>query len=136
MGHLRDAAKAFGYEKLEASLPRTVTVGRAHPAEVRKAEIREVMSGLGYLETMPFTLTNEKVHFEWMRRSADAAVARATHVLHPISELHTILRTSLLSCLLEILALISITLCLRGYLLSETWWWTRRQDASGSGLDS
>jgi phenylalanyl-tRNA synthetase beta chain len=100
-----DAAKAFGYDKLDASLPRTVTVGRAHPAEVRKAEIREVMSGLGYLETMPFTLTNEKVHFEWMRRSADAAVARATHVLHPISELHTILRTSLLSCLLEILAL-------------------------------
>jgi len=100
-----DAAKAFGYERLKAELPRTVTVGRAHPAEVRKAEIREVMSGLGYLETMPFTLTNEKVHFEWMRRSADAAVARATHVLHPISELHTILRTSLLSCLLEILAL-------------------------------
>jgi phenylalanyl-tRNA synthetase beta chain len=100
-----DAAKAFGYDKLDAALPRTVTVGRAHPAEVRKAEIREVMSGLGYLETMPFTLTNEKVHFEWMRRSADAAVARATHVLHPISELHTILRTSLLSCLLEILAL-------------------------------
>ncbi len=66
-----DAAKAFGYEKLEADLPRTVTVGRAHPAEVRKAEIREVMSGLGYLETMPFTLTNEKVHFEWMRRTAE-----------------------------------------------------------------
>ena len=100
-----DAAKAFGYERLKAELPRTVTVGRAHPAEVRKAEIREVMSGLGYLETMPFTLTNEKVHFEWMRRSADAAVARATHVLHPISELHTILRTSLLSSLLEILAI-------------------------------
>ena len=100
-----DAAKAYGYDKLESKLPRTVTVGRAHPAEVRKAEIREVMSGLGYLETMPFTLTNEKVHFEWMRRSAEAAVAGATHVLHPISELHTILRTSLLSSLLEIFAI-------------------------------
>ncbi len=98
-----DAAKAFGYDKLEASLPRTVTVGRAHPAEVRKAEIREVMAGLGYLETMPFTLTNEKVHFEWMRRSA--AAAGDVRVLHPISELHTILRTSLLSCLLEIFAI-------------------------------
>ena len=58
-----DAAKAYGFEKLEARLPRTVTVGRAHPSEVRKVEIREVMTGLGYLETMPFTLTNEKVHF-------------------------------------------------------------------------
>jgi len=98
-----DAAKAFGYDRLEASLPGTVTVGRPHPAEVRKAEIREVMAGLGYLETMPFTLTNEKVHFEWMRRSA--AAAGAVRVLHPISELHTILRTSLLSCLLEIFAI-------------------------------
>ncbi|VVB70353.1 Phenylalanine--tRNA ligase beta subunit [uncultured archaeon] len=96
-----DAAKAYGYEKLEARLPRTVTVGRAHPSEVRKGEIREVMAGLGYLETMPFTLTNEKVHFEWMRREPRGA----TRVLHPISELHTILRTSLLSCLLEIFAL-------------------------------
>ena len=35
---------------------------------------------------------------------ADGA-AGATHVLHPISELHTILRTSLLSSLLEIFAI-------------------------------
>jgi phenylalanyl-tRNA synthetase beta chain len=98
-----DAAKAYGFEKLEARLPRTVTVGRAHPSEVRKAEIREVMAGLGYLETMPFTLTNEKMHFQWMRRSPERAGAVA--VLHPISELHTILRTSLLSSLLEIFAM-------------------------------
>ena len=98
-----DAAKAYGFDKLEARLPRTVTVGRAHPSEVRKAEIREVMAGLGYLETMPFTLTNEKVHFQWMRRSPQGAGAVA--VLHPISELHTILRTSLLSSLLEIFAM-------------------------------
>jgi len=51
-----DAAKAFGYDRLKAEIPGTVTVGRAHPSEVRKAEIREIMAGLGYLETMPFTL--------------------------------------------------------------------------------
>jgi phenylalanyl-tRNA synthetase beta chain len=100
-----DAAKAYGYDNLEARLPQTVTVGRAHPSEVRKGEIREIMAGLGYLETMPFTLTNEKVHFQWMRRFYAPEVAGATRVLHPISELHTILRTSLLSSLLEIFAL-------------------------------
>ena len=97
-----DAAKAYGFDRLEARLPRTVTVGRAHPSELRKAEIREVMVGLGYLETMPFTLTNEKVHFQWMRRSPEGSGVVA--VRHPISELHTILRTSLLSSLLEIFA--------------------------------
>ena len=100
-----DAAKAYGYDNLEARLPQTVTVGRAHSSEVRKGEIREIMAGLGYLETMPFTLTNELVHFQWMRRSAAPEVAGAVRVLHPISELHTILRTSLLSSLLEIFAL-------------------------------
>jgi len=96
-----DAAKGYGYDKLVAELPKTVTVGRAHPAELCKASIREVMTGLGYLETMPFTLTNEKTHFEWMRREDAGAVK----VMHPISELHTILRTSLLSSLLEIFAI-------------------------------
>jgi phenylalanyl-tRNA synthetase beta chain len=96
-----DAAKAYGYDKLAAELPKTVTVGRPHFAEVRKSEVRELLAGLGYLETMPFTLTNEEVHFQKMRRPSGGA----TRVMHPISELHTILRTSILSSLLEILSL-------------------------------
>ena len=98
-----DAAKGFGYDRLVAELPKTVTIGSAHPVELRREEVREIMIGLGYLETMPFTLTNEKVHFEWMRRMP--VPAGTTRVLHPISELHTILRTSLLSSLLEIFAI-------------------------------
>lgn len=95
-----DAAKGFGYDRLLAELPETVTVGMPHPSELRKSEIRELMTGLGYLEAMPFTLTNETVSFNQMRREPKGA----THVLHPISELHTILRTSLLPSLLEILS--------------------------------
>ena len=100
-----DAAKAYGFDRLEARLPQTVTVGRAHPSEARKGEIREILAGLGYLEVMPFTLTNEKMHFSWMRRENSPESDGAVRVMHPISELHTILRTSLLSSLLEIFAL-------------------------------
>lgn len=96
-----DAAKAFGYDKLIAELPATVTVGKPHASEVRKADVREVMTGLGYLETMPFTLTNEEVHFQRMKHEPNGA----TRVLHPISELHTIIRTSILPSLLEIFSL-------------------------------
>lgn len=95
-----DAAKGFGYDRLLAELPETVTVGMPHPSELRKSEIREVMTGLGYLETMPFTLTNEAVSFTQMRRETKGA----TRVQHPISELHTILRTSLIPSILEILS--------------------------------
>jgi phenylalanyl-tRNA synthetase beta chain len=100
-----DAAKAYGFDRLEAKLPQTVTVGRAHPSELKKGEIRELFAGLGYLETMPFTLTNEKMHFQWMRRQGSAECSQVVRVMHPISELHTILRTSLLSSLLEIFAM-------------------------------
>jgi phenylalanyl-tRNA synthetase beta chain len=96
-----DAAKGYGYDKLAAELPETVTVGRPHFTEVRKSEVRELLVGLGYLEAMPFTLTNEQLHFQNMHRSS----CGATRVMHPISELHTILRTSILSGLLEILSL-------------------------------
>jgi phenylalanyl-tRNA synthetase beta chain len=95
-----DAAKGYGFENLAADLPRTVTVGRPLPSEVRKDQVREAMIGLGYLEAMPFTLTSEKVHFESMRRKP----AGATRVMHPISELHTILRTTMLPSILEILS--------------------------------
>lgn len=95
-----DAAKGYGYENLAAEIPKTVTVGKPRPSEVKKGEIRELLVGLGYLETMPFTLTSEKIHFENMRRKAHGM----TRVLHPISELHTMLRTSMLPSLLEILS--------------------------------
>jgi phenylalanyl-tRNA synthetase beta chain len=96
-----DAAKAYGYDKLVAEFPKAVTVGKPHALEVRKGEIREIMLGLDYLEVMPFTLTNEKIHFEKMKRQPK----RYTRVMHPISELHTILRTSILSSLMEIFSL-------------------------------
>jgi phenylalanyl-tRNA synthetase beta chain len=98
-----DAAKGYGYDRLVPELPKTVTVGEAHPQEARKSDLREIMVGLGYLETMPFTLTSEKSNFEKMRRPIQDQ--EITRVLHPISELHTMVRTSILPSLLEIFAI-------------------------------
>jgi len=98
-----DAAKGYGYDNLAPELPKTVTVGEPHPLESRKSDLREIMVGLGFLETMPFTLTSEKTNFEKMRRPIQGL--ETTRVLHPISELHTMVRTSILPSLLEILAI-------------------------------
>jgi phenylalanyl-tRNA synthetase beta chain len=96
-----DVAIGYGYDNLDPVMPRTVTIGNPHPVEIGKSEFRVIMIGLGYIETMPFTLTNKKANFDHMRRSAGGA----TDVLHPISELHTMVRTSILPSLLEILSL-------------------------------
>jgi phenylalanyl-tRNA synthetase beta chain len=98
-----DVAIGYGYENFVSEMPRTVAIGMVHPIEARRSEIREIMVGLGYTEVMPFTLTNERTHFEMMGRTFEPG--SVTRVLSPISELHTMVRTSILPSLLEIFSL-------------------------------
>ncbi len=104
---IEDIAIGFGYDRIEPVFPKTVGIGMAHPLEDQKALIREIMVGLGYFEVMTFTLTNEEKNFRKMRLSLptednDSAITR---LKHPISKDYTILRTSILPNLLEILSL-------------------------------
>jgi len=77
-------------------------VGKPHPVQVYAALAREAFCGLGYLEVMPFTLTNEDVLYRRMQRPETREVL---HVMHPISIDNTVVRTELLPLLLEFLAL-------------------------------
>ena len=82
--------------------PKTFTVGKPHPVQVNAALAREAFTGLGYLEVMPFTLTNEDVLYRRMQRPETKGVL---HVMHPISIENTVVRTELLPLLLEFLTL-------------------------------
>ena len=99
---IEDIAVGFGYDNIEIKVPETYTVGKSHPISLMRSALNEIIVGLGYYEVMPFTLTSEKVHFENMRRPKTDDV---THVLHPISEDQTLVRTTLLPNLIEILSL-------------------------------
>ncbi|MDD3042988.1 MAG: phenylalanine--tRNA ligase subunit beta [Methanosarcinaceae archaeon] len=99
---IEDIAVGYGYDNIKAKLPETYTTGKAHPLSLTRIAVSEVMTGLGYFEVMPFTLTSEKVHFENMRRPKTEDV---TFVLHPISEDQTMVRTTLLPNLMEIISL-------------------------------
>jgi phenylalanyl-tRNA synthetase beta chain len=99
---IEDVAIAYGYDKLESQPPRTFTVGKPHPVQVNMALARGVFTGLGYLEVMPFTLTNEEVLYTRMQRPETNGVLR---VMHPISIENTVVRTELLPLLLEFLTL-------------------------------
>jgi phenylalanyl-tRNA synthetase beta chain len=63
---------------------------------------RTLFTGLGYLEVMPFTLTNEDVLYRRMQRAETPGVLR---VMHPISIENTVVRTELLPLLLEFLTI-------------------------------
>ena len=99
---IEDVAIGYGYAAIPAALPETYTVGTSHPLSVARLCACEAMVSLGYSQVMPFTLTSEQIHFENMRRPITDDV---TYVLHPISEDQTMVRTTLLPGLLEILAL-------------------------------
>ncbi len=99
---IEDIAIAYGYKNIKPILPMNATIGTQHPVSMERGHVRSIMVGLGYSEVMPFTLTSEKVHFEWMCRPV---TDDATCVMHPISEDQTMVRTTLLPNLMEILSL-------------------------------
>ncbi|MCE8422600.1 MAG: phenylalanine--tRNA ligase subunit beta [Candidatus Methanoperedens sp.] len=99
---LEDIAIAYGFDEIKPELPGTSTAGKTHPASKLRDSINEIMVGLGYFEVMPFTLTNEVVQFDLMRREKADGI---THILYPISEDHTIVRPNILPNLLEILSI-------------------------------
>ncbi|MCG2727942.1 MAG: phenylalanine--tRNA ligase subunit beta, partial [Candidatus Methanoperedenaceae archaeon] len=99
---IEDIAIGYGFDKIKPELPSTSTIGKTHQISKLKDSIREIMVGLNYFEVMPFALTSERVQFEMMRREKAACV---THILYPISEDHTIVRSTILPNLLEILSI-------------------------------
>ena len=90
----------YGYYKLKPTIPVAVTVGEQHPAHRLTNTVRQIMIGLGFLEVMNFTLTNERVHYELMRMKAEKPIKLA----NPVSAEYSIMRQALLPGLMNNLA--------------------------------
>jgi phenylalanyl-tRNA synthetase beta chain len=97
---VEEVAIGYGYYKLKPTIPTAVTVGEQHPAHRLANTVRQIMIGLGFLETMNFTLTNERVHYEYMRTKPENSIKLA----NPVSIEYTIMRQSLLPGLMKNLA--------------------------------
>jgi|Deesub1362A_J573_1020465.scaffolds.fasta_scaffold00072_7 phenylalanyl-tRNA synthetase beta chain len=101
---IEDIAIGFGYDRIEPVYPETNTIGLTHPWFEYRDLAREIMLGLGFLEVITFTLTNEKHQYDYMNRKAKPW-EDFVPLQHPLTEDHTILRTSILPSLLEVLSL-------------------------------
>jgi phenylalanyl-tRNA synthetase beta chain len=99
---IEDIAIGYGYERIIPEYPATMTIGQEHEWSKVKELAKEIMIGLGFLEVITFTLTSEKAYVN-LRRSAkpwDEYVP----LMHPLTVEHTIVRTEILSKLLEVIA--------------------------------
>ncbi|MBC7219514.1 MAG: phenylalanine--tRNA ligase subunit beta [Hadesarchaea archaeon] len=95
---IEDIAIAYGYDNLEPTLPKVLTIGERAPIEKISGKARRVLTGLNFMEVMTYTLTNPKVNFDLMRLKGEAV-----EIANPISEEYTILRNSLIPSLLLVL---------------------------------
>jgi phenylalanyl-tRNA synthetase beta chain len=97
---VEEVAIGYGYRRLEPTVPATVTVGEKHPTNKLADTVRQIMVGLGFIEVMNFTLTNERVHYTLMRLKPENPIRLA----NPVSAEYTIMRQMLLPGLLKNLA--------------------------------
>lgn len=95
-----DVAIGFGFEKFGHSLPVMATFGVQDPALEFGDAVKNIMVGLGYFEVVTLSLSNAKDQFASMNLPEDAGAIR---VRNPVSNDHTLVRTSLLPSLMTVL---------------------------------
>lgn len=95
---IEDIAIGYGYDRLEPTLPKVLTMGERAPIEKIGDKARRVLTGLGFMEVMTYTLTNPRVSFELMRTKSEVA-----EIANPVSDEYTRVRNSLLPSLLSVL---------------------------------
>jgi phenylalanyl-tRNA synthetase beta chain len=99
---IEDIAIGYGYERIKPEYPETMTIGLEHEWSKVKELAKEIMIGLGFLEVITFTLTSEKA-YENLGRSA-TPWKDYVPLMHPLTVEHTLVRTEILSKLLEVIA--------------------------------
>ncbi|MCS7144717.1 MAG: phenylalanine--tRNA ligase subunit beta [Archaeoglobaceae archaeon] len=99
---IEDIAIGYGYERIKPEYPNTMTIGLAHDWNENKELVRELMLGLGFLEVITFTLTSERAYQNLRRKAKDWE--DFVPLMHPLTQEHTIVRTEILSKLLEVIA--------------------------------
>jgi phenylalanyl-tRNA synthetase beta chain len=93
-----DAAIAYGYNNFEPSLPNFFSMGQEKRSEIVEGRVRELLTGLDFLEVMCYNLTNEQECFGKMLLDEKPHVK----IKNPKVEDFTMLRTWLPPSLLRI----------------------------------
>lgn len=95
-----DVAIGHGYELFGHTYPSASTFGAEDPLVAFAARVRPILIGLGYFEVATLSLSNEQEQYEALGIDAHTKTLR---ILNPVTEAHTLVRTSLLPSLLTIL---------------------------------
>ena len=95
-----DVAIGHGYETFGNVLPKATTFGVEDPLVSFATRVRPIVTGLGFFEVATLSLSNAQEQFTALGLDENSEALR---ILNPVTEMHTLVRTSLLPSLLSIL---------------------------------
>lgn len=102
---IEEIARIDGFERLPATLPaRRSAVGRLSFEQKLRRRAEEILTDLGFFEVVGWSFSSPKL-IERLRIAPDSPRARTVTLQNPMSEEHSIMRTTLLGSLLDIAAL-------------------------------
>lgn len=96
-----EVARIYGYDRIESTLPYGRTVqGHQTPLQNFVDRIKEILSGLGLNEELSFVFTNPST-FDKLNVPVDGELRRAVPIMNPLNDEYPLVRTTLLSSVLE-----------------------------------
>ncbi len=96
---IEDVAIGYGFDKIQPTMPETMTRGKLLPATRLKNKIRDLLIGAGYQEILSYILSSPEILNDKMLRDSDLV-----GTLNPKSRDYSVLRNSLLPILLEFIS--------------------------------
>jgi len=97
MDIVEEVALGYGIENLKPAWPASVHIGEKNATSEKLDSISRLMTGFGFMETLNYTLTSQRILHEMTNRDSSQIIS----VTSSKSQEHTILRDSILPGLLE-----------------------------------
>ncbi|WHH60188.1 phenylalanine--tRNA ligase subunit beta [Petroclostridium sp. X23] len=99
-----EIARIYGYDKITSTLlSGTATQGRKNEKQLLEDKVKNCMIAQGLSEIMTYSFTSPKV-FDYMKVPADSDLRKAVVISNPLGEENSIMRTTTLSGMIEVLA--------------------------------
>ena len=98
-----EVARLHGYDKIPPAYPAAKRPGALTPRQLWEKEIRDLMRGYGFSEVVTYSFHGEKT-FDRLNLPAGDPLRNAVRLMIPLSEEGSLMRTTLLGGILEVLS--------------------------------
>jgi phenylalanyl-tRNA synthetase beta chain len=97
-----EVGRLYGYDKIPTTTPSSSKVGRRNPRQQWEQTIRHLLTGFGCTEIMTYSFHGEST-FDRMGLAPEDPLRNSVHMMVPLSEEASLMRTTLLSGILQTL---------------------------------